>query len=74
MADKLFLQAFAHANVRRFERRLGLATSDATKSCGTRFLSKLESAIFSRAGSPVERVQTEEIKTSDFPRRDAVRG
>ena len=74
MADELFLQAFTRPSVRRFERRLGLPTSDARKSCGSRFLSNLESAIFARAGVSTERALDDEVSGLSFPRRDAVRG
>lgn len=77
MADELFLQAFTHANVRRFERRLGLLTSDVRKSCGSRFLSNLESAIFSRAvtsNREDERLRNDEVLGLSFPRRRSARG
>ena len=77
MADELFLQAFTHASPRRFERRLGLPSSDVRKSCGSRFLSNLESAIFSRAvtsNDDGERLQNDEVLGLSFPRRRSVRG
>ena len=75
MADELFLQASNNASARRFERRLGLATSDARKSCGSRFLSNLESAIFRRGvAASGEREHEEDLSGLSFPRRDPVRG
>ena len=74
MADELFLQAFSHAKTRRFERRLGLSTNDASKSCGARFLSKLESAIFSRVGAQPETEREARLAAVSFPRGDVLRG